>query len=176
MRYRRREAELQRSAIRHCSGQQLTGASTHVQSRQQTSPALRSFDSRAKQDWQWVPGLQQQQQQLDVGFPVAAAVTAEPFSGHDGLPHASHLGAGPKQQSCHQLNARSASTDAFEPSVSARLPLQGSGRAGADLHARDSGDDMCDPVELTWEGVLQAASANGQEPHDPGDALQPGPQ
>lgn len=166
MRYRRQEVELQRSAS---SGQQLTGASTPAQSRQQINPALRSVPSCAKPDRQWVPELQQwQQQQLDVGFPVAAAVTAEPLSGHDGLAHASHLGAGPKQQSCHQLNARPASTDAFEPSVSACPPLQGSSTAGAGLHAGDLGDDMCDPVELTWEGVLQAA--NGQEPRDPGDA------
>ena len=113
---------------------------------------------------------QQQQQQLVGGFPVAAAVDAEVSSGHHGHADPIFPVAAPKQQSCHQLTARPASSIAFEPFVSGHI---GSGRAGAGLHAEDMGDDLCDPVELTWEGSLQGASANGQEPRAPGDALQP---
>ena len=164
MQYRLQGKELQRSASRH-NGQLLTG--------QQTNPA-HSVRNCAKQDRQRVPEMQQrqqQQQQLDVGLPVAAAVDAVASSGHHGHADLTRLVAAPEQQS-HQLNARSASSDAFEASVSAQ-PGSGSGGAGAGLHAQDMADDMCDPMELTWEGVLQAASVNGQEPHAPGDALHP---
>lgn len=169
MQYRLESTELQMGASRHHTGRQLTGGSIHVQSGQQTSPAHGSVPTCAKQDRQWLPQLQQpqQQQQFDTGFPAATAVDAEASLCHHGHADLIRLVDAPKQQSCHQPNARPGSSNAFEASVSAPL---GSGRAGA---AEDIGDDMCDPMELTWEGLLKAASANHQEPRAPGDALQP---
>ena len=169
--YRHEGTELQMRASRHYAGRQLTGASTHAQSRQQANPAHKSVPNCANQDRQQVPELQQQQQQqLDTGSPASAAVHAEASSCHRGHADLNRLADAPKQQSCRQLNARPASSTAFEACVSAEL---GSGGAGPGWHAEYMGDDMCDPMELTWEGVLHAASANQQEPRAPGDALPP---
>lgn len=53
-------------------------------------------------------------------------------------------------------------------SVSAYPVEQDRQLRGAGLYEGALGDDMCGPVELTWEGVLQAASANDQPRHEPG--------
>lgn len=167
MQYRRQGSQLQRSANRHYDGQRPAAASIHAQPKQQhANSALRSTHIYAKQDRQWVPELQQQQQP-HAGLPVVAAIKAEPSSGDIGHADAAHLDTEPKWQSCNQPNATPASTDTLEQSVSAQLLLQG--RAGVGLHAGHMGDDMCEPVELTWEGVLQAASATGQAPCDAGE-------
>ena len=44
----------------------------------------------------------------------------------------------------------------------------GRSQEGARLHDERVGDDMCGPKELTWEGILQAASASGPPPQQPG--------
>ena len=161
MQYRRQASELQRSTNRHCDGQRRAAASIHAQPKQHANPALRSTHNHAKQDRQRVPQLQQQQPH--------AGLQAEPSSGDCGHADAAHLEAELQLQSYHQPNPKPFSTDALEQPVSAQLPLQG--RAGEGLHAGHMGDDMCEPVELTWEGVLQAA-ATGQAPCDTGEALQ----
>lgn len=168
MQYRHQRAELHRSANRHYDGQRRAAASIHAQPKQHAIPAVRSTHNHAKQDRQWVPELPQQQPHA--GLPVIAAVKAEPSSGNSGHADAAHLEAELQSQSCNQPNAKPAFTDTLEQPVSAQLPLQG--RAGKGLHAGHMGHDMCEPVELTWEGVLQAASGIGQAPCDTGEALQ----
>lgn len=169
MQYRHQGAELQRSANRHYPKQQLTAASIHAQPKQRANPGLRSTHNCAKQDRQWDTELQQQPH---VGLPVVAAVTAKPSSGDVGHADAAHLEIEPKWPRYNQPHANPASTDTLEQPVLAQLPLHSSGGGAAGLHAGHMGDDMCEPVELTWEGVLQAASANWQAPCDTGDALQ----
>ena len=170
--YRQHGAEPQKISSKGYNRQQLAVAS-HVQARQQTHPAPRSIPICARQEGQWDP--EPQQQQFDAG--ITAAASAQPPPGHCEHAVAVHLEGVQQQQSSYQPSANAASVGALGQSVSreqsAQLPVQDSNRAGVGVHGGAMEDDMCDPMELTWEGVLQAASATGQAALDSGDALQP---
>lgn len=136
-----------------------------MQPRQQTNHALRSVSTCAGQDSQQPPQLQQQQQQRGVSFALTAA-NAQCSSDLHEHAGAVDLDAVPQQPSSLQPSPNPVSADGDEQS--GLLPGQHGGRAAAGLHSEVMGDEMCDPIELTWEGVLQAASGNGQAAPDPG--------
>lgn len=169
LQYRQEGAEAQQGASRHCIQHPLASAS-HAQLRQQRNPAPGSIPSVAWQDSRTTPHLQQQQQ-LDVGFTLTAA-NALSSLGHHEVADAEDLDAAPQQQNSHQPSLNPACTDVDEQSLSceqcAQRPGQDDGRAEAEVHAGVMGDEMCAPIELTWEGV-QASSGNNQVAPHPGD-------
>ncbi|KAL3133654.1 microtubule motor activity, variant 2 [Trebouxia sp. C0010 RCD-2024] len=167
---RQQVAEVQRIASRHCNQHRLASASL-AQLRQQKQPAPRNVPTCAGQDSRRPPHLQQQQQQCGVGFALTAA-NAQCSSGLCEHAGAVDLDAVPQQPSSLQPSPNPVSADGNEQSVSSEqsglLPGQHGGRTVAGLHGEVMGGVMCDPTELTWEGVLQAASGNGQAASDAG--------
>ena len=167
-----RSAEAQRSGSRHGNQHPLALASL-AQARQKTNAAPMSIPTCAEQYSHQPP---QSQQQRGVGFTLTAADAQ--CSSHL-LEHADavDLDVMPQQPSSHQLSPNPASIDAEQQSVSSQqsrlLPGQDGGRAAAGVHGGAMGGEMCDPMELTWEEVLQAAAGNHQTAADAGKAIRP---
>ena len=123
-----------------------------AQSRQHSDSLHSSRPVSAKQVRQRASSKQQQQLSLSH---TAAAMDAQSPSGMP-VP-------GAQQQSINP-----ASRYPLAELMSAYPAEQGRQLRGAGLYEEALGDDMCGPIELTWEGVLQAASASDQPPHQPG--------
>ena len=154
-----RSTEAQRSGSRHGNQHPLALASL-AQPRQKTNAAPMSVSTGAGQYSHQPPQLQQQR---SVSFTLTAADAQSSSDRHE---HADtvDLDVMPQQPSSDQLSPNPASSHAHEQSASVEqaclLPGQGGGRAMAGVHCGVMGDEMCDPMELTWEEVLEAASGN----------------